>query len=98
MCHASCVVQPTSLAFSSDELKDMIERCSLNRLNQFPTFLGTHLRNSRRDKKLLQMMLGLDEVLFSGLPLDNEEEAWAIQNGVSLKVRSHCALVVSDSD
>src|SRR5271154_4174763 len=48
--HRSCTVQPTNIAFSSEELVGMVQRCGLNRLNQFATFLIKHLRNSRCKK------------------------------------------------
>ncbi|GJE85768.1 acyl--CoA ligase [Phanerochaete sordida] len=82
--HGSCVIQPTKIAFSSDELIDMITRCGLNRLNQFATFLATHLKHSRQDAKLLALMQGLDEVLYSGLALAAEEERWAYEKGIRL--------------
>lgn len=85
LCHGSCTIQPTSIAFSSEELLDMIARCGLNRLKQFATFLGHHLRNSKTDPKLLQALVRLDEVLYSGLALGSEEEAWAFQNGINLQ-------------
>jgi len=84
--NGSCTVQPTKIAFSSEELKDIIDRCGLTRLNQFASFLGNHLRNSREDPNLLKMMVSLDEVLYSGLVLAKEEEVWAIQTGISLTV------------
>jgi len=86
LCHGSCTIQPTSIAFSSEELLDMITRCDLNRLKQFATFLGHHLRNSKTNPKLLQALVQLDEVMYSGLALGREEEAWALQNGVNLQV------------
>jgi len=64
----------------------MIARCGLNRLKQFATFLGHHLRNSKTNPVLLQALVQLDEVLYSGLALGREEEAWAFQNGVNLVV------------
>jgi hypothetical protein len=81
------MVQPTNLAFSSDELVDIIHRCGLNRLTQFPTFLINHLRNARLNPKLLAMLQNLDEILYSGLSLPREEEEWAYRNGINLKVR-----------
>ena len=66
----------------------MIARCGLNRLRQFATFLGHHLRNSKTDPKLLQALVQLDEVQHGGLSLGCEEEAWALQNGVNLRVNS----------
>ncbi|KAF8622881.1 hypothetical protein AX15_006646 [Amanita polypyramis BW_CC] len=83
--HGSCVIQPSKINFSSEELIDMIERCSLNRLNQFATFLSSHLRNSRGDNKLLAKLQDLDEVLHTGLPLSRDDEEWAIRNGIKLK-------------
>ena len=73
----------------------MTTRCSLNRLRQFPTFLGRHLRNSKTNPKLLQALVQLDEVLYGGLALGREEEAWALQNGVNLRVSRVSALTFS---
>jgi hypothetical protein len=84
--HGSCVIQPTRINFSSDELVDMINRCGLNRLNQFAAFLSSHLRNSRIDCTLLAKLQGLDEVLYSGLPLSRDDKEWAMRNGIKLKV------------
>lgn len=63
----------------------MVNTLSLNRLNQFSTFLSNHLRNSRQNPKLLDLLKGLDEVLFCGLPLDRDEEEWAMRNGLRLR-------------
>ncbi|KAG6845754.1 hypothetical protein H0H87_003808 [Tephrocybe sp. NHM501043] len=83
--HGSCVIQPTEIGFSSEELVHMITFGRLNRLNQFAAFLANHLRRSRADAKLLSMLAGLDEVLYSGLPLPRDEEEWAIKNGIPLR-------------
>lgn len=83
--HGSCVIQPTKIAFSSEELIDMIHRCQLNRLNQFSTFLSIHLRNSRQNRKLLGYLQSLDQILLSGLSLPREDEDWAYKNGLNLK-------------
>ena len=84
--HGSCTIQPTSLAFSSEELLDMVTRCSLSRLNQLATFLGHHLRNSKTNVWLLQALVQLDEITSAGLALGHEEKAWALENGVNLRV------------
>lgn len=83
--HGSCVVQPTALNFSSEELIDMMLRCDLNRLNQFGSFLGKHLQNSRQDPKLLSFLTSLDEVVYTGVPLSDEDEQWAFKNGIKLR-------------
>lgn len=72
----------------------MITRCGLNRLRQFATFLSHHLRKSKTDPKLLQALVQLDEVIYSGLALGREEEAWATQNGIKLQVCSDSAVTV----
>lgn len=82
--HGSCTVQFTKPGFSSDELVDMVQRCGLSRMNQFPTFLSQHLRNSRHDPKLLAYLQGLDEILISGLMMSPEDEEWVYRNGIKL--------------
>ena len=84
--HGSCIIQPTLLGFSSEELLDMIARCGLNRLNQLAPFLGRHLRNSKTNPRLLQALVQLNEIASSGLALGREEEAWAFRNGINLRV------------
>ena len=74
------------MAFSSEELLDMIARCGLNRLNQISTFLAHHLRNSKTNPELLKALVQLDEVFYAGTELGREEQAWAVQNGVKLRV------------
>ena len=97
--HGSCTVQPTSIAFSSEELLDMIARCGLNRLKQFATFLGHHLRSSKNDPKLLQALVQLDEAQYCGLALGHEEETWAFENGVNLQVnRVFCRHILTIAD
>ncbi|KAJ3800479.1 acetyl-CoA synthetase-like protein [Lentinula aff. detonsa] len=85
MQHGSCVIQPTTISFSSEELMDMIQTCGLNRLNQFAAFLATQLQTSRNHPKLLSMLVNLDEVIYSGMPLPRPEQEWALQNNIKLR-------------
>ncbi|KAH9947492.1 acetyl-CoA synthetase-like protein [Amylocystis lapponica] len=82
--HGACVIQPTRLDFSPDELTDMIARCRLNRLNQFPAFLGIHMRAARHDAKLRTLLCGLDEILYSGQPMPREDEEFAYRHGMRI--------------
>ena len=84
--HGSCTIQPSKIAFSSEELVDMIIRCDLNRLHQFASFLSTHIRHARQNPKLLAYLQSLDTVLFSGLPLPQEDEEFGYQNKLKLVV------------
>lgn len=84
MQHAACTIQPSCQAFPSAELMDMIALCGLNRLVQFPTYLAIHLRNSRRDPKLLAMLQGIDQIFYSGLKLSQEDEEWVHRNGMKI--------------
>lgn len=86
--HGGCTIQPSTITFSQEELTDMIARCGLNRLNQFAAFLAANIRAARHDPVLLSLLQGLDEIIYSGLPLPQEEEAWAYSQGLRLKVRS----------
>nr|GAT48376.1 acetyl-CoA synthetase-like protein [Mycena chlorophos] len=83
--HASCVIQPSTISFSTQELAAMIRNCGLNRLNQFAAFLANHLRAARQDSELRSLLCGLDEVLTSGMPLPREEEQWAYESGIKLR-------------
>ncbi|THH07614.1 hypothetical protein EW145_g3248 [Phellinidium pouzarii] len=82
--HGSCTIQPSKINFSSDELVDMINRCNLNRLHQFATFLSVHIRYARQNPKLLVFMQSLDTILYSGLPLPQEDEEFGYQNKLNL--------------
>ncbi|KAI0639731.1 acetyl-CoA synthetase-like protein [Trametes polyzona] len=82
--HGSCTVQFTKPTFSSDELVDMIHRCGLSRMNQFPSYLTHHIRNSRHSPKLLALLQGLDEILISGLMMSPEDQEWVYKHGIKL--------------
>lgn len=84
--HGSCVIQPTTISFSSEELIDMIQRCGLNRLNQFAAFLAMHIQTSRTNAELLSMLTNLDEVLYSGMPLPRDEQKFASEAGIKIRV------------
>jgi hypothetical protein len=76
----------------------MIRVCGLNRVNQFATFLAQHLRTSRQNPKFLALLQTLDDVLYSGLALPQEEEEWALGNGIRLRVSVVCFEYRTDPD
>jgi len=64
----------------------MITRCGLKQLNQLANLLGNHLRNSKTNPRLLQALAQLDGITYSGNALGREEEAWALQNNIKIRV------------
>lgn len=84
--HGTCTIQPTSMAFGTEEFIDMIQRCRLNRLNRFGAFLAMQFRAAKQDPKLTSLLCILDDVLYSGMPIPREEEEYAYRSGISLRV------------
>lgn len=86
--HGSCTIQPTKITFSVDELLDMVIRCRMNRLHQFAAFLAVNIRAARQDPKVLSVLQSLDHIVYSGLPLPQDDEAWGYSQGLPLYVRT----------
>ncbi|KAF7966436.1 hypothetical protein HWV62_38398 [Athelia sp. TMB] len=82
--HGSCTIQPTKITFSVDELLDMVIRCRMNRLHQFAAFLAINIRAARQDPKVLSVLQSLDHIVYSGLPLPQDDEAWGYSQGLPL--------------
>ncbi|KAI0754380.1 acetyl-CoA synthetase-like protein [Daedaleopsis nitida] len=83
--NGACTLQPKAVTFSTDELAHMITKGGLNRLNEFPAFFAVHLRVARQNPKLLVLLRGLDEILYSGQPMPREDEEWAYSQGLNLR-------------
>ncbi|KAI0645753.1 acetyl-CoA synthetase-like protein [Trametes meyenii] len=83
--HGACTVQPTKLAFTPEDLKDMVARCGLTHLNLYATFLTRHLHASRDDPALLSVLRQLDKIFYSGLSLAADDEAYACEQGIPIR-------------
>ncbi|KAI8972831.1 acetyl-CoA synthetase-like protein [Trametes punicea] len=83
--NGACTIQPKAVTFSTDELVHMIRHGGLNRLNQFPAFFAVHARAARQNPKLLALLKGLDEILYSGQQMPREDEEWAYANDLQLR-------------
>ncbi|KAM5360087.1 hypothetical protein ACJZ2D_013998 [Fusarium nematophilum] len=79
-----CVVLPTKIPFSSDEVRDMAKNCGLNILNMFSSFLGDLIREARGDPALLATLRAFTACSHGGLPLELDDETWARGQGVNL--------------
>ncbi len=83
--NGACTIQPRAVTFPTDELVHMIKEGGLTRLNQFPAFFAVHVRRARTDPKVLALLSGLDEILYSGQPMPREDEEWAYAHGLPLR-------------
>ncbi|KAI0631271.1 acetyl-CoA synthetase-like protein [Trametes polyzona] len=83
--NGACTIQPRAVTFSTDELVHMITQGGLNRLNQFPAFFAVHARAARQNPKLLALLRGLDEILYSGQQMPREDEEWAYANDLQIR-------------
>jgi len=85
MLNGSCIIQPSTPAFSPDELQNMITRCHLNRLGRFPAFLEADLRRSRESPEFLALLQRLEEIQYFGASLNPVEEERAYLQGLNLR-------------
>ncbi|OJT07559.1 hypothetical protein TRAPUB_1582 [Trametes pubescens] len=83
--NGACTIQPKAVTFSTDELVHMIVHGGLSRLNQFPAFFAVHARAARQSPKLLALLRGLDEILYSGQQMPREDEEWAYANDLQIR-------------
>ncbi|KAG8981449.1 hypothetical protein FRB93_008670 [Tulasnella sp. JGI-2019a] len=72
-------------AFASEEMVDMVRRCSLNCLRQFGTFLSIHIRNAKCDPVVLSVLQSLDEAFFCGIGMLPDDEEFATRNSINVK-------------
>ncbi|EMD35402.1 hypothetical protein CERSUDRAFT_116175 [Gelatoporia subvermispora B] len=83
--HGACTIQPTRMDFGTEELVNMVICCRLNRLQQWPAFLATHMRHSRQNPKILALLSGLDEIFYSGQAMPRDDEEWAYKHNMQLR-------------
>ena len=83
--HGSCTIQPAKVPYGVDEFMDMFKLCGLNRINIYSPPLTSLLRQAKENRQLFDALTGLNEVLYSGLALPQDEEDWAYRNGIRLK-------------
>ncbi|KAH8664639.1 acetyl-CoA synthetase-like protein [Xylariales sp. PMI_506] len=83
--HGSCMIQPTNLPFSADELVTMVRSCDLNRLMVFGSRLASLLKSSRADADVLSALKSQDEIYYVGLSVAPEHLAWAAEHGIKLR-------------
>lgn len=84
--HSACIVQPTSLPYPPLEFQTMIRDCGVNRLYVFSPILFRYLQLAKTDDSIRTSLKDLRQVLYTGLPLFEEESDWAFKQGIKLLV------------
>ncbi|KAF5535545.1 acetyl synthetase [Fusarium mexicanum] len=80
----SCMTLPTSLPYSLPELHRIVKECKLTVLNMFSSFLTEVIREARKDPELLAILQSFDACTCGGLPLNEDEAAWARGQGINI--------------
>ncbi|KAF5963535.1 acetyl-CoA synthetase-like protein [Fusarium bulbicola] len=80
----SCMTLPTSLPYSLPVLRRMVKECKVTVLNMFSSFLAGVIKEARKDPELLAILQSFDACTCGGLPLDENEAAWAREQGINL--------------
>ena len=76
------------MAMAPDELVHMVRACGLNRLVQYGTFVSAHIRAAQTDEDVKKALMGLRQILYTGVALGDEEATWAAKNDLRLTVSS----------
>lgn len=85
MKNGSCMVQPSTIPFSSDEFANMVAQCGVTTLIQFPPHYALHLKRARQDPKFLAILQKLDCTVLIGMLLDRDEMDWCLKQGIKLR-------------
>ena len=91
----SCMLQPTTLAYTPTELTAMITRGGLTTATQFSSFFARHIARARTDKVFLGLLKQLKSVFLGGLALSEVDERFCVQEGVKVQVRRHATCHIS---
>ncbi|GJJ07747.1 hypothetical protein Clacol_001952 [Clathrus columnatus] len=81
--HAGTVIL-TNPNFNSSKLIEMYQECHLTMIAQFSAFVTLHLKNSRTDPLLLNVLKSMDEILFCGSTIPESELQWAKENRIPI--------------
>ena len=76
------------MAMAPAEMLRMVHACGLNALVQYGTFVSAHIRAARGgDGAVAAALAGLRQILYTGVALPEEDQAWAEERGLPLSVR-----------
>ena len=77
---------PSSLAFSIDELRNMIAACGLTTLNRLTPLLAPLLEMAQSDPDVLSMIKALQSIRCAGTPFPVDLGAWCKSEGLPIMV------------
>ncbi|KAK7464738.1 hypothetical protein VKT23_005944 [Stygiomarasmius scandens] len=95
-----CMIMPSSLSFSTEEILNMIKCCGLNRLCQYSMMMQPVLERARREPDFFQTLKGLRTIMYGGTSLAPEIELWAHESGLNMAnifASSECGLLMISS-
>ena len=84
MDRGGCVILPATSPLPASDIRCMAAQHGLTSLNMFSNFLARHLITARQDKSLLSILQGFEYVVCSGQALADEQEDWAVAQGIRL--------------
>ena len=79
-------VQTSKAAIGADEFLAMVKQCGLNRLLQYATWLSALIDVARKNDEVLKALQGMRQVMYTGLAMNPEDEAWAFAHDIPLTV------------
>ncbi|KAM6491339.1 hypothetical protein JOM56_013113 [Amanita muscaria] len=86
----SCIVEPSKMRFSTEELSNMVNACGLNRMTTFGTWLAPHIQAAKKDPAALKLLQEMRAVSYDGVPISIADGDWCFQNGIPLMVSGFC--------
>ncbi|CAA7266896.1 unnamed protein product [Cyclocybe aegerita] len=72
----------SSMGASTSEIVSMITTCGVNRLALYATFLSSYIKAAQKDPAVTAALVSCRQILHTGVSLPEEDEEWAIQNGL----------------
>lgn len=80
-------IQTSRPDISAEEFLAMVKECGLNRLLQYATWLSALISVAKKNEAVLKALQGLRQVVYTGLSMNPEDEAWALAHDIPLTVR-----------
>ncbi|KIL59801.1 hypothetical protein M378DRAFT_14552 [Amanita muscaria Koide BX008] len=80
----SCIVRPSKMRFSTEELLNMVNVCGLNHMTTYGTWLAPHIQAAKKDPVALKLLQEMRTVSYGGVPISIADDDWCFQNDIPL--------------